>query len=173
MTLQAAGEKAVRDAFPKATIFKPGVMVGVEDRLFNTFAQTAKRFPFVPLINGGSNRLQPVWVRDVSGAIVSTLNSRQSLGETYHLAGPEVFTCAPLPCCSPPWPGCMTSWHAANIAGLACCIISRMPPDHQAPQEVPKSFSLAVMAFLLMHASVGAAPSNLHDQAHSNRHSAA
>ena len=95
--MQAAGEKAVKDIFHDATIFKPASMVGVEDRLFNTYAQMAKRIPFVPLIDRGARRLQPVWVRDVADAMVSTINSRTAQGKTYHLAGPEVFTYAPQP----------------------------------------------------------------------------
>ena len=86
----------MREAFPDATIFKPAHMVGVEDRLFNTFAQLAKRAPMVPLLDGGARRLQPVWVRDVADAMTSTLNNRAAIGQTYHLAGPEVFTCVCL-----------------------------------------------------------------------------
>jgi uncharacterized protein YbjT (DUF2867 family) len=56
----------VRAEFKDATIFKPAVMTGTEDRLFNVFAALAKAAPLLPLINGGSTKLQPVWVRDVS-----------------------------------------------------------------------------------------------------------
>lgn len=107
--LQAEGERLVRQHFPDATIFKPAHMVGVEDRLFNTYAQLAKRLPLIPLIDGGRRRLQPVWVRDVADAMVSTLTSSASQGQTYHLAGPDILSYAFNPdpflsCSSCAWP---------------------------------------------------------------------
>jgi uncharacterized protein YbjT (DUF2867 family) len=51
---------------PLSTIFKPAAMTGTEDRLFNLYAAAAKRTPFLPLVNGGRTRMQPVWVRDVA-----------------------------------------------------------------------------------------------------------
>lgn len=38
VTLQAVGEKAVREEFPDAIIMKPAEMFGREDRFFNHFA---------------------------------------------------------------------------------------------------------------------------------------
>ena len=90
--MQAIGEAAVREVFPGATIFKPGAMVGTEDRLFNNYAQLAKALPFIPLIDGGHQRLQPVWVRDVSDAVGNALRRRETEGKTYHLAGPEAIS---------------------------------------------------------------------------------
>lgn len=64
---KAAGEAVVRDELgPLATIFKPAVMTGTEDKFFNAIASLAKRTPFFPLIDGGRTRMQPVWVRDVA-----------------------------------------------------------------------------------------------------------
>lgn len=64
--LQYDGETAVRSEVPGATIFRPAVMTGVEDRFFNAYAQLVKKLPFIPLVDGGETRLQPVWVRDVA-----------------------------------------------------------------------------------------------------------
>lgn len=50
--MQAAGEEAVRKAFPGATIFRPGVLVGIEDRMFNSWARLAMNLPFLPLTGG-------------------------------------------------------------------------------------------------------------------------
>jgi NADH dehydrogenase (ubiquinone) 1 alpha subcomplex subunit 9 len=92
---KAAGEEVVRSELgPISTIFKPAVMTGTEDRLFNMYASMAKRLPIFPLINGGSTRMQPVWVRDVAAAIMNSLKTYDSLGKTYHLAGPDVMSVA-------------------------------------------------------------------------------
>jgi uncharacterized protein YbjT (DUF2867 family) len=64
---KAAGEDVIRGELgPLSTIFKPSVVTGTEDRLFNMYATMAKRTPAMPLIDGGSTRMQPVWVRDVA-----------------------------------------------------------------------------------------------------------
>jgi hypothetical protein len=39
----------VRQAFPSATILKPSVLVGTEDRMFNSFARLAMNLPYFPL----------------------------------------------------------------------------------------------------------------------------
>jgi len=90
---KAAGEDAVRSELgTAATIFKPAVATGTEDRLFNQYARWIKLLPFVPLVDGGEQKLQPVWVRDIAQAVVNALHTYDSMGKTYHLAGPDVFT---------------------------------------------------------------------------------
>ena len=39
--------------------------------------------------------VQPSYVRDVANALVNTLNSKEPLGQTYQLGGPEVLSCVP------------------------------------------------------------------------------
>ena len=46
--------------FPEATIVRPTVMIGTEDRFFNEYAKLAKRAVFLPLPDGGHGKLQPV-----------------------------------------------------------------------------------------------------------------
>lgn len=89
---KAAGDAAVLEAFPRATILRPAVMIGAEDRFFNTIAMLGKSLPFLPLVDGGYTRLQPVYVRDVSDAVVEVLRTQDTCGKTYHLAGPDVIT---------------------------------------------------------------------------------
>ena len=90
---KAAGEAAVaEEAGDIATIFKPATVTGTEDRLFNRYAKWAKQLPAFPLISGGETKLQPVWVRDVAQAVINALETYDSMGKTYYLAGPEVHT---------------------------------------------------------------------------------
>lgn len=89
---KAAGEAAVREAFPTATILRPSVVFGAEDAFFNRFAGMAQFSPALPLIGGGKTRFQPVYVDDVAAAIVTALNSDEAQGETYELGGPDVYT---------------------------------------------------------------------------------
>ncbi len=84
------GELIVRPAFPGATIVRPGAMFGRGDALFGTLAALAlAALPALPLIGGGSTRLQPIFVEDVAEAISSILSDPGTVGRTYELAGPR------------------------------------------------------------------------------------
>jgi uncharacterized protein YbjT (DUF2867 family) len=89
---KAAGEQAVRDAFPTATILRPSVVFGPEDNFFNHFAAMTRISPFVPLIGGGETRFQPVYVGDVADAVIRALDDPAAAGRTYELGGPKVYT---------------------------------------------------------------------------------
>jgi uncharacterized protein YbjT (DUF2867 family) len=86
------GELLVQQAFPGATIVRPGAMFGPGDALFGTLAHVARLLPVLPLIGGGRTRLQPVYVEDVAEAIVRVLADPGTAGRTYELAGPGVYT---------------------------------------------------------------------------------
>ncbi|KAM3683397.1 hypothetical protein ACJW31_12G144400 [Castanea mollissima] len=90
---KAAAEEAVLREIPEATIMRPAVMVGTEDRIMNTWARSAKNYGFLPLIGGGSTKIQPVYVVDVAGAIVAALkDDGTSMGKIYELGGPDIYT---------------------------------------------------------------------------------
>jgi NADH dehydrogenase len=89
---KAAGEKAVMAAVPTATIMRPSVVFGPEDQFTNRFAALARMMPFLPLIGGGTTRLQPVFVGDVATAIADAADGRTRASTTYELGGPRIFT---------------------------------------------------------------------------------
>ena len=89
---KAAGEAAVLDAFPSASVLRPSVVFGPEDDFFNRFGALATILPALPLIGGGETRFQPVYVGDVADAIVAVLDSAEAAGKTYELGGPRVYT---------------------------------------------------------------------------------
>lgn len=86
------GELAVQQAFQDATIVRPSAMFGAGDALFGTLADLARLLPVLPLIGGGRTRLQPVYVEDVAEAVTRILADPKTVGRTYELAGPEVYT---------------------------------------------------------------------------------
>ena len=89
---KAAGEAAVRDAFPTATILRPSVVFGPEDQFFNRFAAMATISPVLPLIGGGETLFQPVYVGDVAEAVVRCIDDSATAGRTYELGGPKVYS---------------------------------------------------------------------------------
>src|SRR5437667_2325622 len=89
---KAAGEQAVRDAFPTATILRPAIVFGPEDQFFNRFAALAMVSPVLPLIGGGETRFQPVYVANVADAVVRCIDESMTAGRTYELGGPKTYS---------------------------------------------------------------------------------
>jgi len=86
------GERAVHDAFPKATILRPSIVFGPEDDFFNRFAAMAASAPALPAIGGGKTRVQPVYAGDVADGVVCALSNDDAAGKTYELGGPGIYT---------------------------------------------------------------------------------
>ncbi|HEU4959667.1 MAG TPA: complex I NDUFA9 subunit family protein [Sphingomonas sp.] len=92
------GEAAVRAAFPDATIVRPSIVFGREDRFTNRFADMIAKATAMPLIHvvpviRPETKFQPVFVADLSAAIVGALADRdRSGGRTIELGGPDVLT---------------------------------------------------------------------------------
>ncbi len=92
---KALGEKAVRAAFPAATIIRPSVIFGAADGLFNRFAKAAS-LPLLPVFSGDT-KFQPVYVGDVVKVIImalndSKMNDSKMSGETYELGGADIYS---------------------------------------------------------------------------------
>jgi uncharacterized protein YbjT (DUF2867 family) len=84
-------EQAVRDSKLAWTIFQPSVIFGAEDAFLNMFAKLSAVAPVLP-IGGAEVKFQPVWVEDVAHAFANCLDNDATIGKTYELAGPKVYT---------------------------------------------------------------------------------
>jgi len=89
---KAAGEAAVRAAFPGVTILRPSVVFGHDDKFFNLFATMAQRLPMVMPLIGGAAKMQPVYVGDVADAAMAALGDPATKGQAYDLGGPNVWS---------------------------------------------------------------------------------
>jgi uncharacterized protein YbjT (DUF2867 family) len=87
---KAAGEAAVRTAFPDAIVLRPSIVFGPEDTFFNRFGSLARFLPILPLIGGGETKFQPVYVRDLAAAIVTAIEG--GTAPVYELGGPRVYS---------------------------------------------------------------------------------
>ena len=85
-------EKKIKEIFRKTIILRPSVIFGPEDDFTNKFAKMASISPFIPLINNGLTRFQPVYVKDIAKAVYVVINNNKYLGHTYSLGGPEVIS---------------------------------------------------------------------------------
>ncbi len=73
------------------TVFRPSVIFGDGDSFLTLFARLLALSPFVPLGSPGA-RFQPVWVEDVADAFIASLERPETIGQSYDLVGPDVFT---------------------------------------------------------------------------------
>jgi uncharacterized protein YbjT (DUF2867 family) len=88
---RALGERAVREAYPDATILCPSVLFGRGDTLFRSLAAITRASPVFPLFGDGTTRLQPVFVGDVAQAVVKAVGSPATREKVYELGGPRVY----------------------------------------------------------------------------------
>ena len=88
---KAQGEAALRKAFADAVILRPSLVFGSGDGFFNRFAAMAVMAPGLPLIGGGNNKVQPVYVGDVAASVIAALTNPKAKGNTYELGGPAVM----------------------------------------------------------------------------------
>lgn len=89
---RAKGELFVTETFPRATILRPSVIFGPRDKFLNTFAKIARSTPVLPLFGRGATRLQPVYVKDVAGAVLGALSANDAEGWTYEIGGPRSYS---------------------------------------------------------------------------------
>jgi len=87
-----AAEEKIKKIFKKTIILRPSVIFGPEDNFTNKFARMASISPFIPLINKGLTKFQPVYVKDVAKAVHVVINNNKFIGQTYSLGGPEVIS---------------------------------------------------------------------------------
>lgn len=108
-----AGESALRAVPLELSVLRPSVIFGQEDRLLNLFAAMQRLAPVVPLAMPDA-QFQPVWVEDVSEAIVRCLARPSAIGQYIECAGPQVLTLREIVSRAGRWSG-----HPRRIVGLS------------------------------------------------------
>ncbi len=86
------GEVYVRYSGLPYTIFRPSIIFGPGDKFLNMFAGMIRCMPVIPLVGGGVNRLQPIWVEDVAECFARALDNPASDGKMYELGGPQDYS---------------------------------------------------------------------------------
>lgn len=93
LATRGKGEEAVREAFPNSTIMRLAPLVGVEDRFYNDMALWIYANNGAPIVDGGSSKVQPLYVVDAAEAIHKSLQFDDAVGAMYELGGPETMQC--------------------------------------------------------------------------------
>ena len=90
------GEQEVKEIFPNVTILRPTYMFNDIDPITTIAAKWAmqlkmfNRMMFV--IKGMNSKVQPTFSNDVCLAIYNAIKTEESMGKTYDLGGPHVYT---------------------------------------------------------------------------------
>lgn len=85
-------EEEVRSSGLDWTIFRPSVIFGPKDDFINRLAGFVRKLPVVPVIGGGSGRIQPIDGGDVARCFTMSLAMPETMGATYELCGPDPVT---------------------------------------------------------------------------------
>ncbi len=82
-------EEIVRNFAGGWIILRPGNVYGPGDEVISTILTMVRTSPVVPIIGTGQDLFQPIWVDDLSAAIVQCLNRTDLHGRVLELAGEE------------------------------------------------------------------------------------
>jgi uncharacterized protein YbjT (DUF2867 family) len=90
---KAAGEAAARASGLDWTILRPSIVFGPGDGFVSLLAPIVRLNPgFIPVIGSGETKFQPVSVYDVARVFEEALQRPETIGRTFEVGGPEVFT---------------------------------------------------------------------------------
>jgi NADH dehydrogenase len=91
-----AAEEAVRASGLRWTIFRPSIIYGRGDEFVTMLAYFVGRYPLMPVIGSGRQRLQPVPVEHVAEGFARGLVTGDAEKQTYEVGGPDTVTLTEL-----------------------------------------------------------------------------
>ena len=90
-------EENVRKSGLQFVIVRPSLIIGRlvgqrDSKLIARYTELIRTRPAVPVIGGGGNKIQPVFVGDLAAAIQKFIESSQFDGQTLEIGGAEILT---------------------------------------------------------------------------------
>ncbi|HEV8617173.1 MAG TPA: complex I NDUFA9 subunit family protein [Methylomirabilota bacterium] len=85
-------EEAVRSSALPWTIFRPSIIYGRGDQFVTMLADLIERYPAVPVLGTGLQRLQPIPVAQVAAGFARALSRPATVKQVYTVAGPDAVT---------------------------------------------------------------------------------
>ena len=91
--VRIAAELAIETSRLKYTILRPTMIYGSDrDRNISRLIRWLKYLPFSPVFGDGNYLQQPIYVDDVAQAVVSCLDSENTIRKSYNIAGGHALT---------------------------------------------------------------------------------
>ncbi len=85
-------EEAVRGCALPWTIFRPSIIFGRGDEFVTMLADLIQRYPAIPIVGTGLQRLQPIPVAQVAAGFAGALSRPAAVKHTYAVGGPDAVT---------------------------------------------------------------------------------
>jgi uncharacterized protein YbjT (DUF2867 family) len=85
-------ERAVKESGLEHVIFRPSFVFGPDGGVLPTFVRLARLAPVTPIIGPGTQRLQPIWVEDLSQYYSRALTEQAAVNRTFDLGGPDALS---------------------------------------------------------------------------------
>jgi NADH dehydrogenase len=73
-------------------ILRPNIIHGELDRYLDRLGEFCYNFQWMPVIDGGEAKCQPLFVHDFANAVLNAMTYSKAAGNTYELAGPKAYT---------------------------------------------------------------------------------
>lgn len=87
------GEQRVLAEFPDATILRLATVIGPDDYFSRIFRIQACWFDrFIPVYSNLTAKRQPILAQDVANCVLSAIKQPETMGQTFELGGPHVYT---------------------------------------------------------------------------------
>jgi NADH dehydrogenase len=83
-TLQASGLEHV--------IFRPSFVFARDGGILPTFRRLARLTPVTPIIGSGTQRIQPLWIDDVSAYFAAAVDRPEAANRIFELGGPDAVS---------------------------------------------------------------------------------
>lgn len=91
LATRGEAEALVKASTLEWTIFQPSVIFGPGDGFFCRFATLLKLAPILPIARADA-KFAPVFIGDVVDAFAKALHDPSTVGQTYELYGPDIYT---------------------------------------------------------------------------------
>lgn len=85
-------EEVIRKTKIPSTIMRPSWVYGPGDKSLNRLIAQIRCLPVVPLIGGGGNHVQPIFIRDLSAIVGACVSNTSRKNFCFDLGGPEALT---------------------------------------------------------------------------------
>lgn len=85
-------EEAIEKSGHPYTILRPSWVYGPEDHALNRLRRLIRFSPVIPLIGDGEQKIQPIFIDDLSQVAVQALTCRETTNRIFEIGGPEIVT---------------------------------------------------------------------------------
>lgn len=123
-----SAEKLVEQFHGGWTILRPGNVYGPGDEVVSLLLQMVRTMPAIPVIDGGGDLFQPVWMEDLAAAIALTVERTDLHGRVLEIAGVEETS-------------------TSDLVGRLSAITSRNPARVQVPGFLASAVTAAAEMF--------------------------